>query len=196
MAAGPSLIPAKFQIPIVVVGALVLIILWGRLLGNSRDKPQAVDAIPAAAFSDAAGEMPPTAIDEVLALLSRAAGESEDPWARDTEAPPLARDPFAIPRPVLQQLLSDPEREGPATLSIGSIDNDERAARRQNALESLSLTATLFLGGKAMVILGGQYLREGDAIEGFVVKTIRERSVVIEDSQGEEVIRIAEEPLP
>ncbi len=201
MAAAPSFIPAKFQIPIVVVGSLLLIVLWGRLIGNSRGKPQPVGAIPdavvaQAAIPEGAIAAPRTGIDEVLALLSRAAAESEDTRTRDTKPPPLARDPFAIPRPVLQQLLSDPEREGAETLSLGSRDNNESAALRQNALESLGLTATLFLGGRATAILGGEYLREGDEIEGFIVKAIHERSVIIEDSQGEETIRITEEPLP
>ncbi|MBI2432727.1 MAG: hypothetical protein HYV26_07650 [Candidatus Hydrogenedentes bacterium] len=170
---------------------------------TAADTPEAAAPIPAT---------PDEADLQVLQdLLKTAQAYLVEPAAGGAAMPPLAANPFSPLAPV--QTTAPPVPEGmpldtwlvegaapPETLEnyLGEppgAPGEERLTRkeqeRQLRLEGLLLSATITKNGWGMAIINDVCYHLGEEIEGFTIKRIDEKRVVLQDDVGETELFLA-----
>lgn len=200
MAARRTTIPPKAQIPVaIVLGILFVFLVWFRLVlprfsapaaapvAAGQSAPAPVAAIPLVA---PVGQESTLFINDMIMLLAEAKATIGEGAAKETEAPPLKRNPFEMRQEGSAGDGVSRSREG-SGLSQAELEI-QRYEQRGYILDSLELTATLQVGRRWLAVIDGRTLAVGDRIEGFTIKDIGERSVVLEDDGGTASIPMVE----
>lgn len=200
MAAGKSVVPAKLQIPMAIVLGLLLVCIVVVRFGGRK---QATPAVTVKEKTNVTAEETITIEDLRQALTDLPRTTTSRVGPRDGP-PPLVRNPFVLADSESAEdgttsaaseggseegesapVVSEGETDKPSTPAEPAEDRSVRLAR-------LSLSATSLTKNSAVALINGRYVREGDVIEGFVVKKIHERKVLLEDQVGIETVRMPE----
>jgi len=181
MAAKKSFMAPRAQVPtaigLSVVFAILLVWRMGGKAGENDSPEASVQAASMMVLPEAGGR---PLMDRLKRILADYETRPSTAPPRSDDPPALEGNPFEGPRPKpLDEL--DEEDDDPT-------DEDRAEELREEFLDSIRLTGTCIIGGTRISIVNGNYLRTGDAFEGFVVKEIREREIVLEDGRGIEVI--------
>lgn len=209
-----SLIPEKAQVPVMVGGAivLVLVVAWQFLpLGAPKETAvttaqTAVVVPPAAPVAPIAAAAPglPAADGSIAALEALVAEAQKEMTVLPAGAgiPPLASNPFSPlvqvsddpdgppPGMTAQEWAAQEEETGDPSGTGMEVAGDPDAPTaeeidRQYRLASLNLTGTIKTGAWAMAVINDGYYRTGQKVEGFTVAAINEKEVLLRDAQGE-----------
>ena len=171
-----SLIPPKLQIPVMVIGAVVLVFLLWQRLG-----PAAGGSAKAAPVTAPAPVQDSTSPDAIRIILA----DTDPP---ESIAPPVrsytdseTRDPFHWPDISLSE----------ETLFEEPLPPIEQGSDRPD----LHLSGVLMDARGGIARINGSYLRVGDSIEGCVVRAIHETRVRIEDFAGTRELTLPEVKL-
>jgi hypothetical protein len=191
MAADKTLIPKKFQIPIMLLAAVVFAALLFRQFGGTPRKPPR-PAVPGPVQPAEGAATRRISLDELVRLVADIQAAKTAQVARAAEPPALARNPFCFPVPGAPEGDTALEHE-PVATPQPVTPPDHGLIRRTLALKSLQLSGTCLLEGRATALINGKYLGVGGRIEGFTVTEIRDREVVIQDRYGEEVLTLKKE---
>lgn len=160
-----SIIPPGKQIPVMIVSAIIFaIILWWRF---APQKSVSVSPLALVPVSTSAGDSGP--VTELNAMLIGLASLDE-PRANWPEwRAEVARDPFHWPG-------ADPETTPEPGAEAESVSGPKR--------NELSLRGVLMDSRGGLALINGKYVREGDSVEGCLVRSVGETSVMIEDISG------------
>jgi len=202
VARSKSLIPPGAQIPTAVVLGVALALLAAWQFGPRRKGR----SIPTSAEAVVQSMQETVSLENLRAILVEVEKAEFQPAARSVELPPLARNPFMVPEEALAEMRSgdmiklarsllETPLEEPGSAEAAA-EEAVRAQTRKDRLQSISLSATCVTARQRIAIVNGQVLRPGDAVEGFVVKEIRQRELVLEDEEGVETIGMEGEPRP
>lgn len=196
-----TFVPEAAQLPVAIGGGilLLLLVLWqvgifgggSTAQGTAALTPEAT-ALVAGGVSEVAGVDDAGALD---ALVNRATILLARPREVLDEMPRLTVNPFT-PLAALE-----PEANAEYTaaeLEAARLDNItlpgmapeepepiEEPDDTAWALAGFQLTATVIKANWAMAAINGEYYRRGETLEGFTIKDIREREVILEDENGE-----------
>lgn len=181
-----GLIPKKYQAPVaIVLSVLFAGVLYWRLAPQASAKaPSPIEAPVAAAAADGAAQVSVDDFKKMLDELKR--GETKRA-ARPTDAPVLARNPFVLNTP------SIPELTGPGERTPGSTAGEpepDSGPSRSEVLASLKLTGTCIADNVAVAVINGKYVKAGDTIEGFTVKSVSGGQVSLTDASGTDVVAL------
>ena len=186
-----SIVPANAQVPLAIVLAVFFaIILYWRFGPQIRGESSPLPPVAVAPDNGPEGSL-----EDLKTILAKVEKEPFEYEERPKTIPPLARNPFRQEGPPVSEL-TDEEALGPQPLQPVE-DADEVSEEvlieqmREERLAALVLSGTCVVANQAMAIINGRYLREGDEVEGFVVKDVREREVVLEDDAGPATIAIS-----
>ena len=154
----------------VMVGLLAVgLLLWGRLL--LKDVPKTATAVPAPVAQAA----PDTATSTTTSV-------AEDRYrvtvVMDIPSD-LSRDVFAMNTTGYRKAKTEATQKYEPKDTPQTTDMAFRRAQVREAAMDLRLESVI-LGDQPAVVLNGQLLQEGQAIEGFVVRKIEDRKVVLE----------------
>lgn len=186
-----STIPDNLQVPMaIVLAVLFAIILAWRFWPAGEADPEAGGT---SAASSRAGLFDSDVI-RLRGLVSELQRKQQPPEAVRAPAREVAGNPFDLaawerppePLPVPTtdlEFLAEPQ----AYVAPGP-SREERLAR-------LTLSATMRRTDFSMALVNDRYLRPGDEIEGFKVKAVHEKYIVLMDRVGELTLPIAAPPL-
>jgi hypothetical protein len=146
-----------------VIGlALVGLLLWGRLMVNQ---------LPQSASAEQADSGPPPMPELASLQLREAPGEaSEQPAVRLALPDTLPRDLFDLAALMPEEKLTDPAK---------SPDKSADAPNKPIDLSGLTLQSVMRGSGRRAMI-NGQIVRVGETIQGFTLKRVADRTVVLE----------------
>ena len=149
------------------------LLLWGRLIILQR--------VPRSSYARPEAPVAPAAIEGSTA----SGATSEPPIVKVKTATNLSRDPF-VPPASYEQLLSPPnpsDLAGDEKPEEPEPDPDEvrRALQAEVEKEAAKLrVSSVIFGRTAAAVVNGRLLEVGDEIDGFVVREVRARSVLVE----------------
>lgn len=188
----------QWVLAIILIVALAAIVLWKfGVTGGIDEEVSAGETMPSAE-----SETPRVSVARLTSLIemaeaSRLIGES---GGGPFEA--AARDPFHasdVGSETLQDAtsgLSNSPQDG--LRDEGGVDDaaEEEALGppREEVLAGFTVSAVFKTDTWSRAVLSGRYVRVGDVVEGFVVKSILESEIVLEDEEGEEVIPLEAPP--
>jgi hypothetical protein len=186
MARKKSLVPIKAQIPLALclAVAFALVLAWRFRPQDERKAAAAPQAKPAAT---AEATDSPVAIDDLRALLKKIKTGEKPAAPAETPMQAPIHDPFRTPPPEVAPAVVEAPPEPEIDPAVQAI---EARARRDTALENLKLTGTCLAGSERVALINGRCLRPGASVDGFQVREVREREVVLEDEFGPAVVRL------
>lgn len=171
-----SIISKKSQAPVAIVLSimLALILVW-RFGGG--ETAAAVETLPRESLNDQRVPM-----ESLKEIVGRIGTEKFTLSKFEMAAPVLARDPFSSITFV--RVVED--------VDTGRRAEEDAKAARARRLGSLKLSGSIALGDERLALVNGRYVRQGDTLDGFTIKAIEERKLILEDDLGVEVIRFGE----
>lgn len=188
----------QWVLAIILIVALAAIVLWkSGMIGGIDEEDSTSEMMPSAE-----SETPGVSVAKLTSLIemaeaSRLSGESGGgPFKA------AARDPFHVPDVGSETLqdgtsgLSNSSQDGHQ--NEGGVDNvaEEEALGppREEVLAGFTVSAVFRTDTWSRAVLSGRYVRVGDVVDGFMVKSILKREIVLEDEEGEEVIHLEAPP--
>lgn len=160
-----SIIPPEKQIPVMIVSAILFaVILWWRFAPQKSVALSPMDLVPVSTAAGDSGTV--TELNDALGEMAslNAAPPSWPEWRTE-----VARDPFHWS--VVDAVASTPGE--PQTESVSGPQHAD-----------LSLRGVLMDARGGLALINGKYVREGDSVEGCLVRSVGETSVTVEDISG------------
>ena len=177
-------IPAKAQIPL----AGVLIVVFAAILFWPSDKKRekAVEAVLQVSVETPSAKLQRA---ELLSLIDQLAEDSDADAADTSSHAPLHRDPFA-PTSALFPNLAEENFENATRAGVDELS--ERGVVRKQFLADIVLSAVFSMGDESVAVIDDNYVRVGDRVGGFTIRSIQGDSIVLEDKLGHVTLQIRE----
>ncbi len=209
-----SIIPAKAQIPVMVIGAIVLVIIlvW-RIDGIRKQREGGATPTTQTQTAQTDSQQAPEAVsmpipqleDETQILLDNiqsvatmlndvrseiTAYRSKTRSAQHTFIA-LTRNPFSSASVLITQTDDPTEDTADSMPEISLGFNDKE---RQARLDALNFQGTLIAESYASAVINGQVISAGDTIDGFYIDSVKLREIILSDDSG--VVTLYMEEVP
>ena len=188
-----STIPENAQVPVAIVMAVLFAIILAWRFWPKEDIPAATPEMLLLQAQPAAGDIQ----GDVFRLRGLLSSLRQDGLGASPKPPGerrLVRNPFSPTsweqaQALLEEAASLYETLPPLEVAVFEAqDREERIAM-------LTLTATVLKHDFRMAMVNGQYVREGDLIDGFRVHAIKEKCILLRDKVGETMLSIVATPI-